>query len=129
MSLTKRNLTHFEIDHAARAAHEVNRAYAMSLGDFTHAPWDTAPEEQKRSCRQGVVDVATNELNPEQAHEAWRTAKLADGWSYGTVKDREKKTHPCMVSYAELPEEQRYKDVLFTTVVKAMLDGFWRRPQ
>lgn len=50
-------------------------------------------------------------------------AKEEDGWVYGPEKDAEKKVHPCMVPYDQLPKEQRMKDVLFGAVVRAMVCG------
>jgi hypothetical protein len=46
--------------------------------------------------------------------------KLADGWKYGPVKYPEKKEHPCMVPFAELPKEQQLKDALFRHIVPAL---------
>lgn len=127
--MTRRNLSAPEIIAIARAAHEVNRTYAMLLGDGSHLAWDDAPEWQRSTAIAGVLDIAANEYTPEQSHEAWRVRKMAEGWRHGQVKDVEAKTHPCLVPYADLPEHERYKDVLYTTVVKGMLDGLWRLPQ
>lgn len=124
-----RKLTPLELNTIAQAAHEVNRAYCMLLGDFSQEAWESSSEEIRASAKAGVLGVAANDYTPEQAHEAWMARKVSLGWSYGVNKDPERKLHPCIVSYAELPEEQRYKDVLFATTVKAMLDGVWRIPQ
>jgi hypothetical protein len=43
--------------------------------------------------------------------------KLDDGWKYGPVKDPEKKEHPCLVSFSELPKEQQAKDFIFRAIV------------
>jgi len=48
-------------------------------------------------------------------------SKLSDGWGYGETKDPEKKEHPCMVPFNELPVEQEAKDFLFRGVVHALL--------
>jgi hypothetical protein len=45
--------------------------------------------------------------------------KKADGWVYGEVKDPEKKEHPCLVEYEELPKDQQAKDSLFIAVVRS----------
>ena len=124
-----RTLAPFEIDAIARAAHEVNRAYCLALGDSSHAAWDVAPDWQRESARAGVLNIAQADMTPEQSHEAWSTLKTAQGWVYGPVKDADARTHPCLVPYASLDADQRYKDTLYTTVVKAMLDGLWRRSQ
>ena len=43
-------------------------------------------------------------------HENWSAARLAEGWTYGTVRDDEKKTTPCLIPYDELPESEREYD-------------------
>jgi hypothetical protein len=70
---------------------------------------------------QGVLNGNT----PEQSHESWLAEKAAAGWKHGPTKDPDKKEHPCFVSYAELPPEQRAKDHIFVTVVRAMVDAFF----
>lgn len=105
------------IEHAARAAHEVNRAFCAFHGDASQAPWDDAPEWQRASARAGVVG-ALNGNTPAQSHASWMAMKVADGWVYGERKDAELKTHPCMVAYDALPPEQRVKDTLFLAVVR-----------
>lgn len=42
------------VDAAARAAHEVNRAYCIALGDTSQPSWDEAPEWQRESAKKGV---------------------------------------------------------------------------
>ncbi len=54
------------------------------------------------------------------SHESWLREKAATGWKYGRVKGQKKKTHPCSVGYDELPLDQRVKDALFQSVVRAM---------
>ncbi len=46
----------------------------------------------------------------ENVHENWAKGRLADGWVYGPVRDDTKKTTPCLVPYADLPEEEREYD-------------------
>lgn len=103
----------------ARAAHEANRAYCLALGDTSQPSWDTAPDWQKSSALNGVAG-ALGDNTPEQSHEGWMAEKLAGGWKFGPVKDPDKKEHPCMVPYADLPSSQRAKDSIFLTVVRAV---------
>ena len=107
---------------AARVAHEVNRSFCLVIGDDSTPSWDEAPEWQRESSISGVKNVLAHpELTPEQSHQAWFDYKKADGWTYGPMKDVSAKTHPCMVTYDQLPVAQRQKDVLFTRVVRAVL--------
>ena len=92
----------------AEVAHEVNRAYCQSIGDHSQPTWKEAPEWQKESAVNGVdYHLASQWATPEESHNNWMRNKTADGWIYGTVKDAEAKTHPCMVPYDQLPAEQR----------------------
>ena len=108
------------VDAAARAAHEVNRAYCLALGDDSQLPWDDAPEWQRVSARKGaVLHLCHRDASAAMSHEAWIAEKVATGWKYGPVKDSEKKEHPCMVPFEELPREQQVKDYLFRATVHA----------
>lgn len=108
------------IEAAARAAHEANRAYCLAHGDRSQLPWDAAPEWQKASVRNGVLGVLKGNT-PEQSHEGWMAHKLETGWTYGPIKDVDKKTHPCLMPYGDLPAHQRVKDTLFCLVAGATL--------
>jgi hypothetical protein len=107
------------IEACARAAHEVNRAYCLALGDDSQSPWETAPDWQKSSARNGVTGALTGNT-PKQSHESWLREKREAGWKYGPVKDPERKEHPCFVGYVELPAPQRAKDDLFTSTVRSV---------
>lgn len=113
-----------KIEAAARAAHEANRAWCIATGDMSQPAWDDAPEWQKASARSGVRHIIANpETTPEQSHENWLRDKAAEGWTYGPIKDVERKEHPCFVPYGELPKAQRAKDHIFGAVVRAVLAG------
>lgn len=109
------------IESIAKVCHEANRAYCQSLGDFSQAPWDTAPRWQQESAINGVrFRVQNPEVTPEGMHENWANEKRALGWKFGPVKEPEQKLHPCLVPYSELPEPQKRKDVLFSAIVAAL---------
>ena len=46
----------------------------------------------------------------ENVHENWSASRIAEGWSYGIVRDDEKKTTPCLVPYSDLPESEKEYD-------------------
>jgi hypothetical protein len=106
----------------ARIAHEVNRIYCTTISDHSQPNWDEAPDWQKKSAIAGVEYLANNpDALPEHSHQSWLRHKESDGWIYGPVKDPEKKEHPCIVAYEELPEAQRHKDAFFHAIVRAAL--------
>lgn len=54
--------------------------------------------------------VALSEQIAKNTHEVWSAGRIADGWSYGPVRDDEKKQHPCLIPYEELSEEEKEYD-------------------
>ncbi len=109
------------VEQIAQICHEANRLYCSMASHPPLLPWSYAPEWQKVSSMVGVQAAITNPtVTPEDMHDHWMAHKGADGWVYGPVKDADKKTHPCMVPYNELPEGQRLKDALFLNIVRAL---------
>lgn len=111
----------FEVnaEQAARAAHEINRAYCQAVGDDSQVPWDDAPQWQRDLMTNNVkLHLRSPDTTPEQSHESWMAEKAAAGWVYGPTNDPGAKTHPCMVPYDQLPPEQRVKGHLFAAVVR-----------
>lgn len=103
----------------AAICHEVNRAYCRALGDESQLSWRLAPEWQKESAIKGVnAHLRDETLTGRGSHALWCKEKVDTGWKYGPVKDPEKKEHPCLVDYEELPFEQKVKDYLFKAVIE-----------
>ena len=113
------NMTKLTREEVAQICHEANRAYCLAIGDDSQLPWEECPDWQKESALMGVdLHASGEDHGPEVSHESWMAQKLADGWVYGKVKDAEKKEHPCLVPFAELPVEQQAKDYIFAAIVR-----------
>jgi hypothetical protein len=50
------------------------------------------------------------ELLAQHNHDHWAKRRLAEGWTYGTERRDELRTHPDLVHYDELTEEEREYD-------------------
>ena len=109
-----------ELNEIARVCHEVNRAYCEALGDNSQPSWEDAPEWQRSSARMGVDLHTMGDHGPEASPISWMKQKLDEGWKYGLVKDPEKKEHPCIVPFDQLPVDQQAKDFIFRAVVHAL---------
>lgn len=108
-------------EQIARVAHEINRAYCAALGDTSQPAWEDAPQWQKDSAINGVTfHVENPDADPAASHQSWLNQKIAEGWTYGPVKDADLKEHPCCVPYDDLPVEQKAKDFLFRATVHAL---------
>ena len=108
-------------EQIAETAHEANRAYCHSLGDYSQLPWRLMSKDHQEVVTNGVEFHLKNpDASPRLSHENWLKKKKEQGWVYGTEKNEELKTHPCMRPYNELPPEQRTKDFIFSAVVATL---------
>jgi len=76
--------------------------------------------QQATEYQPSPIDTSQVELSPEieelteklaeNAHDIWARQRLADGWTYGAVRDDARKEHPCLIPYADLPESEKQYD-------------------
>ncbi|XP_035275276.1 ryanodine receptor 3 isoform X12 [Anguilla anguilla] len=58
----------------------------------------------------------------ENIHELWGMNKIELGWSYGKMRDDNKRHHPCLVDFSKLPEtEKNYNLQMSTETLKTLL--------
>jgi hypothetical protein len=67
------------------------------------------PIDTKNIALDGDI-LALSEILARNTHEVWAAGRVAEGWSYGKVRDDTKKQHPCLVPYEELPESEKEYD-------------------
>lgn len=119
--MTQTTIDHVQVINIAIVCHQANKAYCDSIGDFSQKDWSEAADWQRQSAIAGVHFAINNPDEGASAqHTAWCRDKKLNGWEYGPVKDAEKKTHPCLVPYSDLPLEQQKKDSLFHNIVNAL---------
>lgn len=54
--------------------------------------------------------LALTEKLAANVHENWSAGRIAQGWTYGPVRDDAKKETPCLVPYDQLPESEKEYD-------------------
>ncbi|KAG7222685.1 hypothetical protein INR49_026294, partial [Caranx melampygus] len=58
----------------------------------------------------------------ENIHELWAMNKIELGWTYGKVRDDNKRQHPCLVDFTKLPETERnYNLQMSSETLKTLL--------
>lgn len=71
---------------------------------YTPIPINTEGIELPQELLSLVEEMAKN------VHEVWAQNRINDGWTYGSVRNDDKKQHPCLVPYEDLPEAEKEYD-------------------
>lgn len=100
----------------ARIRHLGWCCYQIAAGqDYNNIP----NKDQYESLIQGTkFGLEHLDMTPEENHINWMKCKLEQGWVYGETKDMEKKTHPDLVPFEELPKIEADKDIMDAMMVK-----------
>lgn len=76
----------------------------MKTETYIPQPLDTKNVTLPEELNLMVEKLAKN------VHDVWAKTRIAQGWSYGPVRNDTQKKHPCLVPYEELPEEEKNYD-------------------
>lgn len=76
----------------------------MKQKPYIPNPVDTTGIELPEEMTALVEKMAKN------VHEVWAESRIKEGWTYGPSRDDKKKTHPCLVPYEDLPENEKTYD-------------------
>lgn len=76
----------------------------MNKQMYIPQPIDTTDVMLPKELEQLVEDMSKN------VHEVWAETRIKQGWTYGKQRNDELKTHPCLVPYEKLPEEEKVYD-------------------
>ena len=76
----------------------------MKKKTYTPQPIDTTGVELPEELEMLVEQMSKN------VHEVWAETRIQQGWTYGEQRNDELKTHPCLIPYEELPEEEKEYD-------------------
>ncbi len=106
-------------ERRARFVYEGARLAAISAkAPIVPDPW----EEREQAFVTQFLEVIERQCgpqrssSPEELHGSWMQAYVEMGWVYGDVYDREARTHPDMVPYAQLGQLEQDKDGVFVAL-------------
>jgi hypothetical protein len=54
--------------------------------------------------------LALTEVLARHMHDAWIRVRLEQGWTLGPRRDDDRKQHPCLIPYEQLPEAEKECD-------------------
>lgn len=74
------------------------------MKEYIPNPVDTKRIQLPKELNSLVEEMSKN------VHEVWAQTRIAQGWTYGEVRNDAEKKHPCLVPYEELSEEEKTYD-------------------
>lgn len=113
----------------ATVAHMANVAYRQVIGLEPGPSWLQADAATQDSCMAGVRKILSGGISsPQDSHKSWYDRKVEEGWTapegFDTVKSVAAKMHPNLASggvWLNLPEVERRKDLLYLSIVTALI--------
>lgn len=105
---------------APRICHAAWCFYQMGCGQ----DYNLEPDEADLASHWDAIQAFMKNpgMTPEENHDNWMQYRISQGWVYGKVKDKEKKTHPDLVPFDELPKVEQGKDIMDLTARKLAWD-------
>jgi hypothetical protein len=98
----------------AKVIHSANRAYVDAIGGrAVNLTWEEIREEERQGLIKAVASMIVNPQLPETSHEQWCLAREKEGWTKDVRYDYNRKTHPNLIPYDQLPLEEQFKDHMF----------------
>jgi len=76
----------------------------MNKAKYIPQPIDTNDIKLSKELEQLVEKMSKN------VHEVWAETRIKQGWTYGEQRNDNLKTHPCLIPYEDLPEEEKEYD-------------------
>ena len=90
----------------------------VMLGEAPIASSNFTPVDRKRRIT-AMRECAARSTSDAERHESWMKRHLESGWTFGTEFDSEKKIHPNLLPWDQLPAATRSKARIFDIVAKA----------
>ena len=90
------------------------------MSTYTPKPADLSDVNLPAELEPLIEQMAKN------VHDVWAESRINDGWRYGPERNDERKEHPCLVEYEELPDSEReyYRNTAIGTLKLILQLGF-----
>ena len=110
------------VDAIAAVCYEANRAWQRELlGSCAYPEWSSASTDQRREFVEAVrFHLRNPNASAAATHEEWMRGRYAEGWTWGPTDDPDRKSHPRLKSFRELPPEQRLAVYLLLGVIRGL---------
>ena len=108
--------------HAFNLGHQ-----AVAGDDMPAQPWPYLPRSSREVTVAAVARIRHGGVTTaRQHHEHWYRTMTGRGYTWGERKDHERKTHPAMLPWKQLPERYREKARMFVLITRGLLGSDWK---
>ncbi|MGO4882322.1 MAG: RyR domain-containing protein [Bryobacteraceae bacterium] len=103
--------TYEELDQEGKAANIASASRIPEILALAGFVLEQGAASDEEDANVGTFLKQNQEFLAEAEHQGWEEQKRMEGWTYGPPpRDNAKRTHPLLVPYSELPEEEKDKD-------------------
>ncbi len=96
---------HYKYDNISQARHLFN-----AIASYGYIALGENSDIDPRYIPVASIDDEFIEDFGREEHDRWMSNKIQDGWTYGETRDDDKRLHPLIVDYDDLPEYEKDKD-------------------
>ena len=82
----------------------MSKKMKQRIEEYLPQPADTSDIRLPEELENLVEQLARN------VHEVWASSRIEQGWTWGPERSDAFKTHPSLVPYEELPEQEKQYD-------------------
>lgn len=100
------SVVNYQFESAWKESHNYMIRVLQSIEDYEPQPVnldDISLTDDLLELREAIA---------ENAHDVWATARMKEGWSYGSKRDDANKKHPDLIPYSSLPDSEKEYDRL-----------------
>lgn len=106
----------------ARLAYAALSIYQAIRKARKEKSWDELGEAVQKEFIEFIKPIIKKPyVSPEILHSNWMDDLLKNGWKWGEKKDEKAKTHPSLISWANLPVEIQFKNILVQNIVQQLV--------
>jgi hypothetical protein len=99
-------------DELSEDLRDSNRAFAYGIADKMRSIGCIVVPTTLVDLQDSALIFSPDEVESlaRAEHDRWCRDRIADGWTFGPVRDDVRKVHPSLVAYDEISEDERDKD-------------------
>ena len=87
--------------------------------------WEEMDDNHQQLAANAVKEIYSNPLkSAEEYQNLWMKLKIEDGWSLGNF-DLDKKLHPSLLPFNELPESEIAKDLIWQSLTSVLAQYYY----